>query len=93
MYYCYVHNWSSPSYSCPSCHKLDYSSSNSATMPIPLVKLEGAISFKENEREKAIREVITALMSEDIIGLDVRHNRDVAKWIESNFLPGKKENK
>jgi hypothetical protein len=57
-YFCYVHNWSSPQYKCPSCHKIDTFTSTTGTGPIVTVTLPDAshrivIDRSEYDRLKA----------------------------------------
>lgn len=59
-YFCYVHNWTSPAYSCPECNKQGTTASGNAFMfaQVPQTDREyhgpsGAMIIEENKRLKA----------------------------------------
>lgn len=87
MYHCYLHNWSSPVYSCPQCHKQETRWSNASTdvVLIPNEVRESAQSFRpsvKSEREAELEAKLASLTAEVSQLLDLTKCNDLREVAE-----------
>jgi len=61
-YFCYVHNWTSPNYSCPECHKTETYVSSSTELKLTAdVKFESVLAAENKKLCDELSEMTTKL--------------------------------